>query len=147
MTGSEPIFETLPTGSQIAEWFKDAARTFQNQGGDATWLCREPHGWLWHLATVDHDDQVFWLLVIGTADTQDLLFVTSGLRERIAYRWRGHPSTEQEWGHDAIVWMAGLIETYEAQWAAQSDRAFTDANARYQSRRLAATHSQSDEVG
>lgn len=119
-----PIFETLPGGLDIAHWFNHKVRAgqFHNVGGDGTWLSSEPHGWLWHLVTVDHDDQVFWLLSIGTGDTSDLLFVTSGLRCHLACEWRNKPSAEQDWGYDALVWMAGLIEAYEDGWADDSGR-------------------------
>lgn len=138
MTGREPVFDTFPTGPDIAKWFNDEERAgrFQNQGGDALWLSREPHGWLWHVATVDHDDQVYYLLAIGNGDTQDLLFVTTGLRCALACEWRGRPSKEQNWGYRALTWMASLIETYEADWAATSDHALTDASERYDSRPL-----------
>lgn len=138
MTGSNPVFETLPSGLDIAKWFnhEERAGRFQNQGGDALWLCREPHGWLWHLATVDHDDQVFWLLVIGTSgdgvDTQDLLFITTGLRCPLACEWRNEPSKEQEWGYAAVVWFAGVISQYEEAWADESERATCSADAAYQ---------------
>ncbi len=134
MNDRNPVFDTLPSGLDIAKWFNDEKRTgrFKNQGGDAVWLSREPHGWVWHLATVDHDDQVFWLLVIGTGETQDLLFITTGLRCPLACEWRNEPSKEQEWGYAALVWFAGVISQYEEAWADESDRALTSADARYQ---------------
>lgn len=118
MDERKPVFETLPSGLDIARWFRDEefAHRFQNVGGDATWLCREPHGALWHLATVDHDDQMFFLLVVITDGVQDLLFVTSGLRCALACEWRNQPTKEQDWGRAAIVWFADMIEQYEAVW-------------------------------
>lgn len=111
-----PVFDHLPSAGEIAEWFREEefARRFENPGGDATRLSSDPHSHLWKLAEVDHDEQVFYLLDIGTdldgTTTHDLLFVTAGLRERLGCEWRQKPSTVQPWGYDALVWFAERIE-------------------------------------
>lgn len=107
-----------PSGFDIARWFADQMPGFHNDGGDGTLLSEDPLCSLWHLATVDHDDQEFYLLDVCTDGSSDLLFVTAGQRVELACEWRNVPSRTQSWGYEAIVWFAGLIEEYEDGWNA-----------------------------
>lgn len=132
----EPVFVSLPSGLDIAHWFRDEAfaRRFENVGGDAILLWQEddnlyPYGTLHKVAEVDHDDQMFYLLDVGeqTEDgpaVSDLLFVTAGLRKDLACEWRNEPSERQPWHYEGLVWFAGLIDEYERTWreAAQNGR-------------------------
>lgn len=123
-----PTFESLPSGLDIAHWFieEEFAGRFKNVGGDATWLCREPVCTLWLVATVDHDDQMFYLLDIHTEQgerrTHDLLFVSGGLRRECVCEWRNEPSKDQSWGYEALEWFAGRIESYEEAWRFEQER-------------------------
>lgn len=116
---STPVFDSLPSGLDIAHWFREEAfaRRFRNVGGDATWLCDDPLSTLWLVATVDHDEQMFYLLDItteqGERTTHDLLLVTAGLREPLACEWRNEPSERQPWGAEALHWFANRIEAIE----------------------------------
>lgn len=108
----EPAFETLPSATDIARWFTQEMRGVENVGGDAWWLCREPHGSARMLAFVDWDVQEFWLLDIATGDTKDLLFVTNGL-DGLWCEWWQHPVSTSDgdtyWYRDGIEWLADQI--------------------------------------
>lgn len=110
----DPVFESLPSGVNIARWLNERynASTFQNPGGGAITLCDDPHCSLWMLATVDHDEQEFYLLDIRTGDTNDHLFVTAGLIEGLSCEWRQEPSTEQRWNAETLAWFYGRIDFF-----------------------------------
>lgn len=113
-----PAFESCPTAGEIADWFLAEKRGVQNNGGDAWWLSRDPHGWCWMLAFVDRDEQEFHLLEVGTGDTKDLLWVTDGLDGRGVAWWqnpRPTADTDLYWWRDGIAWMADeIVVHYEA---------------------------------
>jgi len=108
----ESVFIQLPTGPEIARWFIDTLRAgeFQNVGGDAVHLSDDPLCSVWHLAQVDHDEQMHHLLDVCTDGSHDLLYVTWGLREEMGCEWRQQPMAAMPWGYDALVWFAERIE-------------------------------------
>lgn len=113
-----PIFESLPTGGDIAHWFVEEMRGEPNVGGDAWWLCREPHSGCRLLAYVDYDVQEFRLLEINTNDSTDLLWVSNGL-DGLSFMWQNKPKPSIEvgvdWRRDGIEWMADqIVLHYEA---------------------------------
>jgi len=107
-----PAFETLPTAGDIAHWFVENMRHEENIGGDAWWLCRDPHGYCRMLAFVDYDTQEFWLLEIGTGETKDLLFVTNGY-DGLGCTWWQNPVGMMDgglcWHHEGIIWLADQV--------------------------------------
>lgn len=119
----QPAFESLPSGLDIAHWFVDEMRHEENVGGDAWWLCREPHGSARMLAFVDYDVQEFWLLDIATEDTKDLLFVTNGL-DGLSCEWWQHPTSTaggaSHWYPNGVRWLADqIIVHFEQQGRAK----------------------------
>ena len=108
----DPAFETLPSAGEIAEWFLAEKRGKTNVGGDAWWLCRDPHSSCRLLAFVDHDTQEFVLLDVATEGTRDLLWVMDGLDGPGCQWWQNPTSTtngDPDWSRDGIAWMADQI--------------------------------------
>lgn len=112
MSSGRAVFDSLPSGLDIAHWFADQGHKFQNPGGDATLLSDDPHCTMWFLAFVDHDEQEFYLLNITTDEKDDLLFVTAGV-DGISCQWRneGDP-TEQPWTREGLEWFAKIIQVH-----------------------------------
>lgn len=110
-----PVFEDVPTASDIAHWFIEEMRGEPNVGGDAWWLSRSPHSGCRMLAFVDYDEQEFHLLEINTEDSTDLLWVTSGM-DGEGWEWWQNPKPSIEvdaaWRCDGIIWMSKRIELH-----------------------------------
>lgn len=121
-----PIFTEVPSALDIMHWFLDKrlAGEWEGTGGDADYILSD-RCFVDLLAHVDHDSRWFWLLSVGTneddgtkyggATSYDLLFIYADLDGKRRCEWRNEPSEEQPWGHDGLVWFAGMIETYETE--------------------------------
>jgi hypothetical protein len=118
-----PYFDETPDALTIMHWFLDKglAGEWVGSGGDADYILSEGC-WLDLLAHVDHDDQWFWLLSIGTSldggpSTYDLLFVAANLDGRRTCEWRNEPAPTQPWHYEGLVWFAGQIEEWERTYS------------------------------
>lgn len=107
-----PAFETLPSATDIAHWYAEEMHGKPNVGGDAWWLCREPHSSARLLAFIDFDVQEFALLDIATEDSRDLLMVSHGL-DGLWCDWWQHPRSTSDagddyydWHRDGVAWLA-----------------------------------------